>query len=227
MVCVPYIMPDAGDVLRQLRDDRKLTLRALAQTLGVSHSSLQAKEAGITKIKQDELERWAKALGSSADVVLARSGRPPTKAVPVLTEVQAGRLLRGIESEVGWTLQDATEFVQASVTVGMDAFAVRIVGDSMEPRIRPGDICVCEPLHDGDEGRLTQGRVVVAWVEPRSHKGAKAWLGGPIIGRWTLVDQRRAVLTKDNPKYEPVPLDLEYERTPRLAVVVELITQNP
>jgi SOS-response transcriptional repressor LexA len=217
---------DVGDVLRELRNRAGMSIREVSKSLRVSHGLIQQKEVGTVKIKPQELEEWAALLGSSADVVLSKANKKQARMVPLLTEVQAGRLIRSAE-DVGWTLQDADRFVETTATVAVDAFAVEVQGDSMAPRIRPGDICICEMLKEGDENRLTDGRLVVAWISPAPAKSGGSWMGGPVIGRWTSRGDGMIELRKDNPEKQAVVVPATYERVPRIAVVVELKSLNP
>ncbi len=79
-----------------------------------------------------------------------------------------------------------------SQCAGAEPFALVVLGDSMEPEFRDGDVIVVEP-----DGLLRDGAFVVAWAE----------------GEWYFrqlrksADEARWILHPLNPVYPDIPLD--------------------
>lgn len=217
---------DEGQVIARLRERAGLTIREAAARVGWSHSKWHSKENGSTKLKENEIEQIATALGVSEGEVASATGRALQKLIPLLDIARAGKLVFESELQEGVDPRYADEFVSGTEIASRNAFALRIKGDSMSPTIANGAVVICEPLIDYDEGELRDGLVVVAWVAPRKKEKAGPWQGGGIIGRWFYIrDQNKAELRKDNPAHPTATLDLSYEATPRIAKVIEVRTR--
>lgn len=74
--------------------------------------------------------------------------------VPIISWVQAGE---GVSSGPGCPVGEADEWVSATAPVGAHAYALRIVGDSMEPKFPEGGIIIVDP-----EVQARPGAFVVA-----------------------------------------------------------------
>lgn len=73
---------DAATVIRTARRRAGLTLRALGDAAGTSHSTLAAYEAGRVEPSVATLDRIVSAAGFALDVTLARrivNGQPPSR----------------------------------------------------------------------------------------------------------------------------------------------------
>jgi transcriptional regulator with XRE-family HTH domain len=78
---IPFLAVDAAALLRQARREAGLSLRALADRAGTSHSTLVAYEAGRKTPSIPTLERLLRAAGFDLTVELRRSvGRPDREA---------------------------------------------------------------------------------------------------------------------------------------------------
>jgi len=73
----------------------------------------------------------------------------PFRRVPVISWVQAGDW-----KEVADPFQpgDADEWMETDATASPYAFALRVVGDSMEPEFMPGDTIVIDPERPAENG---------------------------------------------------------------------------
>ncbi len=79
------------------------------------------------------------------------------RMVPLLNVVQAGRLGgSGMIPEDTYEPGDAPEWVPAyrEIRVGKYAFALTVEGDSMMPRIEPGDVVIVEPEYEAQTGDI-------------------------------------------------------------------------
>lgn len=74
--------------------------------------------------------------------------------VPLISHIQAGNWCEAVDN---FHPGDAEEWLPAPTRHGPHAYALRVVGSSMEPRFREGEIVVVDP-----EVTATSGRFVVA-----------------------------------------------------------------
>lgn len=145
------------DQLKELRKAAKLTQADLARALGVTQQAVGKWEKGTSSPDPDTLARIAALLEVSADALLGREGPRigqvmPYMAtmetmVPVLGTVRAGYGALAFEEERGRE--------PANVRDPENYFYLVVKGDSMEPRIRDGDLALVrrQPvLEDGDLG---------------------------------------------------------------------------
>ncbi len=124
--------------LRQ-RDARA---RELAKTLREHGGSID------TLHRTGELERLIRALEGEAfeDEREGRDGAPALRIpreIPLINKVTAG--YPGSFTDLGYPARVADEYVRSPDIDDPDAFAARVVGDSMSPEYREGDIVVFSP----------------------------------------------------------------------------------
>lgn len=82
-------MPSIGDRIRQLRNDRDLSLRELAKIVDVSAPFLSDVEAGKRFPGDDNLERIARALRTTVADLKSHDTRPPAKEMIELSDEDA------------------------------------------------------------------------------------------------------------------------------------------
>ena len=146
-----------GKILRELRKNAKITQSALADTLGITQQAVGRWEKGSSAPDPDTLMRLAGIFNVSVDTLLGREGvnigqvRPYLAAaeamVPILGTVRAGYGALAFEEERG--------LEPANVRDPENYFYLVVKGDSMEPRIRDGDLALVRKqptLDDGDLG---------------------------------------------------------------------------
>lgn len=106
------------------------TQQALIKALGVTHE-----------------EFFASTLGDKTSVDQVRlpvPGDPYSKPIPVISWVAAGKLAEAVDCwPEGFSGEGDPVFARREVS--WRAFALRVVGDSMEPRYLAGDIIVIDP----------------------------------------------------------------------------------
>ena len=166
-------------------------LDRLAERAGLSPSGL-ARRAGLDpttfnkskRVTAEGRERWpstesvAKALtatGQSIDafVLMIGDGPRPTQSVPLLALAQAGDGGhfddRGLPAGKGWD--------EVSLPAGDDinAFALEISGDALEPAYRDGDVILVSPatpIRRGDRVvvKTREGAVIVGELKRRTAK---------------------------------------------------------
>lgn len=146
-----------GDRIRAIRTARGMTLEQLAFSADVDAGGLSKLERGLQGYSDGMLRQLSAALGVPiADFFAEESNVVPamvgTRAIPLLDAVQAGKW-RAVRARDAGTDAEPTEFIVTDLLLGPDAFAMRIRGESMEPRFREGDVVICDPAihpHPGD-----------------------------------------------------------------------------
>ena len=139
--------------IKEQRVQLRLSQAELAKRVGVSRSTIAMWETGGSQPDNDALRRIADILGVSTDYLLGRTDysdipAPTTKGkwIPVLGNVQAGIPIEAIEDIIGYE-EISNEMAQSG-----DYFALRIRGDSMEPRMHEGDVVIVRKQDDAETG---------------------------------------------------------------------------
>ncbi len=108
--------------------------------------------------RSGELRRLVDRLAppANADKKDAPAPRPPLE-VPLINKVAAGYPTEF--TDLGYPARISAEFVRAPDLTDPDAFAARVVGDSMQPDYREGDIVVFSPAKKVESGMDCFARV--------------------------------------------------------------------
>lgn len=133
-----------GEQLKTLRKMNKLTQEQLAVILGLERSSIGKYEGkGNIMPSTEILNSIADYFHVSVDYLLGR-GPSANKGIriPVLGRVAAGIPLEAIEDII-----DYEEIPQDIAATG-EFFGLQIKGDSMEPRIKDGDVVIVRRQSD-------------------------------------------------------------------------------
>jgi transcriptional regulator with XRE-family HTH domain len=216
-------MTGIGATIRQLRNERRLTLRELAEKLAVlgwepTYSTLGMIERGGISISADRVALVAKALGVSPEKFdekwIARSAQAQrSDGIPVLNRVRAG-----IVTDYEECFPDSGEGFEYLARGNVDdefAFALIVTGDSMQPALYDGDYVVFSPLNvPKPRVQLVPGSVVHVRIAADNKQP------GCTVGRWLgPSDGNKFKVSKDNPKFKPVVLPMEHVE--RISVAVE------
>ncbi len=140
-----------GKNIKTRRTDLGLTLEEVAKIVGVSRQTIQRYESGvIASIPSDRIEKLAQALNTTpAFVMFGNRVAPPHKKgtrIPVLGRVAAGIPIEAIEDVEDW------EEIPESMAKNGEYFALRIKGESMSPKLQPGDVVIVKKQNDVDTG---------------------------------------------------------------------------
>lgn len=140
-----------GKNIKSRRADLGLTLEEVAKIVGVSRQTIQRYESGvIASIPSDRIEKLAQALNTTpAFVMFGNRVAPPHKKgtrIPVLGRVAAGIPIEAITDVDDW------EEIPESMAKNGEYFALRIKGESMSPKLQPGDIVIVKKQNDVDTG---------------------------------------------------------------------------
>ena len=146
-------MKDFGDILRQIRTERGLSLDELAAILGTTKQVLSRYETKQRTPRIDVVIEYARRLGVPLELLMGGESEPPreivrdgdVRRVPILGGVACGEPI--------FSPSDGTEYVTVDSSVQCD-YALIAQGDSMTgDRIFSGDIVFIrrqENVRDGE-----------------------------------------------------------------------------
>lgn len=211
-----------GQLIQQLREERGWTQAELAERVGLnSQTSIGRKEKGLIRVRPPERKKFAEAFGLSLEEFDAQwrasridrtRGGP---GIPVINRAPAGQVVD--YEEHGLDTGQGLEYLDFGAVEAEHAFAVVVVGDSMEPRLRAGDYLVlvpCDPERPRpDQPRIEDGSIVFVRFGPdAAHEGCA-------LGRFYAQEGGKVRIAKDNPRYEGHLVDRA--QIVQLAVAVE------
>ncbi len=140
------------DNLKALRKSLKMSQQALADELEVSRSTIAMWETDGSEPDHEMLEKLADYFGVSIDYLFDRpanrSNGRVVVSMPVLGHVAAGVPIQAIEDIIG-EIDVFEEIVESK-----EYFALQIQGDSMEPRIKNGDIVIVHKQAEVESGEV-------------------------------------------------------------------------
>ena len=186
--------------LKALRESRGMSQKALAERLQVAQGAVGNWESGARRPGLLRLQQLAEIFEVSVDELLAqpRSGGHP---VPVLGYVRAGIPIDAVEE-----ILDYEEIDAATAACG-DYFALRVQGDSMEPRIAEGDVVIVRQQPDVESGEIAV--VLINGDEATVKKVVKHGHGISLVAL--------------NPKYEPLYFTAEEVAQKPVTVVGKVV----
>ena len=134
------------DNLRRYIAARDLTQKDLATAIDVSSSTLNDWVTGKKLPRMDKIDRLCAFFRCSRSDLLDISHKTKAVKIPVLGTVVAGIPIDAVENIIGYE-----EITPAMAATG-ELFALRIKGESMEPRICEGDIVIVRKQEDVESG---------------------------------------------------------------------------
>jgi hypothetical protein len=142
-----------GDRIRALRINAGMTQVELANKLNISNSTLSQYESGARTPSDDMKLKIAALFQVSTDYLLSgttNTVNTKTKGVqiPVLGEVRAGYPMEAVENIIDY------EEIDEDMARRGEFFALRIKGDSMEPRFVEGDVVIVRKQQTADSGDI-------------------------------------------------------------------------
>ena len=140
--------------LKQLRNERKINQRELAKYLNVAPSTISMYENGQREPNFEVLEVLADFFNVDMNYLLGKTDKttkllidkPQGLKIPVLGTVAAGIPISAVED-----ILDYEEIPLAWQNQG-EFFALKIKGDSMEPRMESGDVVIVKQQSDANSG---------------------------------------------------------------------------
>jgi len=144
------------DILFQRRKELNMTMKQVADKVGVSEGTISRWESGkIADMRRDKIMAYAQALNISPAIIMGWDNVDSSstsesihagKRIPVLGSVAAGIPIDAIEDVLDW------EDISEDMAKTGEFFGLRIKGDSMQPRIVEGDIVIVRQQPDADSG---------------------------------------------------------------------------
>lgn len=137
--------------LKQLRHERGYSQQKLAQKLNVSRSTVAMWETGSSEPSLQMIQRIADVLSVSVAELFGEPADPSAHKgilIPVLGCVQAGLPNEAVEDVL-----DYEEITPELASTG-EFFALRVRGDSMEPRMVEGDVVIVRKQDNADSGDI-------------------------------------------------------------------------
>lgn len=189
--------------IAELRKKAKLTQTKLAQALGVAQNTVCKWENGYNEPDMKTLLRLSDMFAVSVDYIIGAGLNPESVRIPVLGDVQAGFPAEAVEDI------DDYEEIPLWMSKQGDHFALRIRGDSMEPRMLQGDIVIVRRQPD-----VTNGDVAVIMISDESatvKKVIKSRTGINLVA----YNQNYPIMEYSNQEIEEMPVRI-------LGKVVEL-----
>lgn len=145
-----------NEKIKSLRLQSGMTLKDVAKNLNISEATAQRYENsnGIKNIPYEAIEKYAKLFGVSPSYfmgwdkkTISNEIRQNIVRIPVLGYVAAGIPIEEIEDIVDWE-----EIPEDWLRGGKKYFALRLRGDSMEPRMYNGDVVIVQKQDDAESG---------------------------------------------------------------------------
>ena len=138
-----------SDVIKKRRSELGLTLLDIAKKMDVNEATVQRWESGnIKSLRQGRLAQLAEILKVSPAELMGWTNERQRHLIPVLGDVPAG-----IPIEAATNIIDYEEISDEMSRAG-DHFALRIRGDSMEPRFKEGDVVIVRKQESVDNGQV-------------------------------------------------------------------------
>ena len=176
--------------IKTRRKELGITLEDIGKYVGVSKGTVQRWETGgISNMRRDRIKKLSEILKISPDMLLGDAEEKQTEEnstaatvkIPVIGTVAAGVPITAQEDITGW------EEVPAEWVKNSTMFALKLKGDSMEPRMAEGDIVIVKQQSDVESGEIA---IVMVDGEATCKKVVKHSDG--------------VVLVSNNPKYSPM-----------------------
>lgn len=139
-----------GSEIRRRRKALEWTLEELASRVNSDTGNLSRIETGKQGVSKEMLEKLAKAFGCTVTDLFAGAegadnvSKVPlgTRRIPLISYVQAGHMTEAIDP---YSIGNSEEWLLTDLDLAMNAFALKIKGDSMLPEFREGDTVIIDP----------------------------------------------------------------------------------
>lgn len=170
--------------IREIRCSRGISQSELARRVGVHQTAISQWENGRTAPDHRSLAKLAQALDVSLDALF---GAGNVCRVPILGVIRAGLPAEAVEDILGY------EEITPEMARRGSFFALRVAGESMQPRFCPGDVVIVRRQSDAQSGDI-----VVALVSDRDATVKKL-----------VKKENGIVLMPLNPAFEPMFYSME------------------
>lgn len=143
---------------------------AFARKCGIKQTTMSGYLNGVSEPNRENLIKIARACNvtvgwladgegevhpqTTASNIVA--GPEITRHVPLISFVQAGDWTEAVEE---FSPEEAEEFLPVTSTVGPRTFALRVVGNSMEPEFWAGEIVIVDPDREAESGSFVVAKI--------------------------------------------------------------------
>lgn len=147
-----YNLKLIGERIKTTRKEKDMTLDDIAKAVGVARSTIQRYEVGVIVAPKIPVlmaiarvlkvnEKWLMGLSDSKDIAVENNDDDRV-AIPLLGEVAAGMGSYASDNIVGYIFED-----RASIGNEDEYAYLKVVGDSMYPEFKAGDLVLvrCQP----------------------------------------------------------------------------------
>ena len=198
-------------IIKTRRKELGITLEDIGNYVGVSKATVQRWETGsISNMRRDRIKKLSEILQIAPEILLEAENKVPELSqprtalakIPVLGTVAAGVPITAQEDIIGW------EEVPAQWVKNDTVFALKLKGDSMEPRMTEGDVVIVKKQSD-----VTSGEIAIVMVD------------GEATCKKVVKHSDGMVLISNNLKYAPkffTVKDIDDKNITILGKVVEL-----
>ena len=195
---------NVGQRIFEARKRRKISRKEIADFLQVHETTIKRYEDGNTKkLPTDRLEKIAKYLNTSIEYLMGweEEQKPQGVKIPVLGTVAAGIPISAVED-----ILDYEEIPRSWQNQG-EFFALKIKGDSMEPRMESGDVVIVKQQSDANSGDTV---IVLVNGDDATCKRLEKTDNG-------------IMLVSTNPKYPPIFYSLEDIQTKPVVILGKVV----
>ena len=146
-------MKPVKDIIKSKRLELGMTMKELAEKVGVSEGTISRWESGeIANMRRNVIVSLAKALNTTPAVLMGWTEPDPNEArgvrIPVL-----GRVVAGIPIEAITDIIDYEE-IPAQMAKSGTYFALQVKGRSMEPTLHEGDVVIVRQQPEVENGEI-------------------------------------------------------------------------
>lgn len=142
-------MAEIGKRIKEKREAIGMTQEELAAKLGYKNKSSIAKiETGTNDIVQSKVVEFARVLNTTVAYLMGWENSRPKKSIIINVY---GRVAAGIPLEMIEDIIDTEEIPEEMAKTG-EFFGLQIHGDSMEPRMKEGDVVIVRKQDDAESG---------------------------------------------------------------------------
>ena len=192
-------METVGQRIKALRRVTRTSQKELGKFCGVSDVAVGYWEKDINTPGGEALSKLAKFFNTSIDYILYGAefeGKLVTnmRRVPVISWVQAGQFTECRAAEV---FSEVEKWVDTSLKIGDNSFALEVKGDSMTnpnglPTIPEGATVIVDP-----DAEPRQGNIVIARLDGTNEATVKK----------LVIDGPQKFLVPLNPRYPNIPIN--------------------
>ncbi|KQS90319.1 helix-turn-helix domain-containing protein [Rhizobium sp. Leaf386] len=166
--------------IRELREERELTIEQLAEKTGLSTSYVSRLESGERNLSVKNINLFAHAFEAEPQELLAEKATKRSNVVAVMGRIGAGAEILPEDEQVP---PEGLYEIETPFPLPEDAEAYEVKGESMWPRYDDGDIIICWK-QGNDPEEMLGWEAAVKTAEGRRY--LKRLLRGSVKGTYDL-----------------------------------------